>query len=60
MKLDQVLYSECLECTRPYPLAHAVLDDELSQRRRKPTEPQFVPHSDELCRPCQREQGMIP
>ena len=59
MTLDQVLDTECPECGRTYPLAHAILDDELSQRRRKVTVQQFAPHSDELCRPCQREKGLI-
>ena len=67
MTLDQVLDTECPNikkdgtvCGRIYPLAHAILDDELSQRRRKVTVQQFAPHSDELCRPCQREKGLIP
>jgi len=57
MTLDQVLDTECPECGRTYPLAHAVITE--GSQRMKNYVQEYVPHSDELCRPCQREKGLI-
>ena len=66
MNLDQVLNTECPNikkdgtvCGRTYPLAHAIMHNDTMNRNRKGYEQLYTPHNDEMCRPCQREKGLI-